>query len=74
MGFGPDEVARVAKLARLRLDANQVAQLTQQATNGEIALESVYARRLEMIGPTESEVVELAKFYAQKRGIARDLR
>jgi phosphoserine phosphatase len=46
--------------------ANEVARLSQQATNGEISLESVYARRLELITPTESEVVELARFYERR--------
>jgi phosphoserine phosphatase len=46
--------------------ANEVARLSQQATNGEIPLESVYARRLEMIAPTEIEVVELARFYERR--------
>jgi phosphoserine phosphatase len=46
--------------------ANEVARLTQQATNGEISLESVYAHRLAMIEPSEEEVVELARFYERR--------
>ena len=46
--------------------AREVAKLTQQATNGEIPLEAVYARRLEMISPIESEVSELSKFYERR--------
>ena len=46
--------------------AHEVARLTQQATDGEIALESVYARRLQMIEPNEAEVGELARFYERR--------
>jgi phosphoserine phosphatase len=46
--------------------ANEVARMSQQATNGDISLESVYGRRLEMIEPTEAEVVELARFYERR--------
>jgi phosphoserine phosphatase len=46
--------------------ARQVAALTQQATNGEIPLEDVYGRRLEMIAPTESEVAELSAVYERR--------
>lgn len=43
-----------------------VAALTKQATDGDIALESVYGRRLEKILPTEAEVAELALFYERR--------
>jgi phosphoserine phosphatase len=46
--------------------ANEIARLTRQATDGEISLESVYAQRLEMIEPSEAEVVELARFYERR--------
>ena len=46
--------------------AREVAKLTQQATNGEIPLEQVYARRLELIAPNETEVTELARFYERR--------
>jgi phosphoserine phosphatase len=46
--------------------ANEIARLTQQATDGEITLESVYAHRLELIEPSEAEVVELARFYERR--------
>jgi phosphoserine phosphatase len=46
--------------------AAEVARLTTQATEGEIKLESVYARRLEQILPTESEVAELAHLYERR--------
>lgn len=46
--------------------ASEVSRMTQQATDGEISLESVYAHRLEVIEPNESEVVELARFYERR--------
>ena len=51
---------------RTRDIADEVARLTTQATEGEIKLESVYARRLERILPTESEVTELAHLYEKR--------
>src|ERR1041385_6168347 len=46
--------------------ANEIGRMTRQATDGEIALETVYARRLEMISPSEDEVVELSRFYERR--------
>ena len=46
--------------------SREVGQLTQQATNGEIPLEQVYARRLELIAPSETEVNELSRFYERR--------
>lgn len=46
--------------------AAEISRLTTQATAGEISLESVYARRLEAIMPTEPEVTELAHFYERR--------
>jgi phosphoserine phosphatase len=46
--------------------ANEIGRMTRQATDGEIALEAVYARRLEMISPNEDEVVELSRFYERR--------
>ena len=46
--------------------ANEVARLTRQATDGEVALESVYAHRLAVIEPSEAEVVELSRFYERR--------
>lgn len=46
--------------------SEEVARLTAQATEGEISLESVYARRLEAILPTESEIIDLARFYERR--------
>ena len=46
--------------------ATEIGRLTMQATEGEIPLESVYARRLERIMPTENEVAELAHLYERR--------
>jgi phosphoserine phosphatase len=46
--------------------AAEVARLTTQATEGDITLESVYAKRLERIRPTEAEVAELAHLYERR--------
>jgi phosphoserine phosphatase len=46
--------------------AVEVARLTSQATEGDIKLETVYAKRLERIQPTEAEVAELAHFYERR--------
>lgn len=46
--------------------SREVSLLTTQATEGDITLESVYARRLERVQPTESEVGELAHFYERR--------
>ena len=46
--------------------ASEISRLTTQATEGDITLESVYARRLERILPTETEVAELAHLYERR--------
>jgi phosphoserine phosphatase len=43
----------------------EVARLTEAAMNGEIPLEEVYARRLQMIRPTRAAVDALAQRYLQ---------
>jgi len=52
-------------LAALRGEevSRRVASLTDDAMAGRIGLESVYARRLELIAPTEREIEELAGAY-----------
>ena len=44
---------------------SEVAKLTEAAMNGEIPLDEVYAKRLEMILPTRSAVEALAQKYLQ---------
>src|ERR1043166_5880129 len=41
----------------------EIARLTERAMNGEIALEDVYAKRLEIIRPNRARVEELAERY-----------
>jgi phosphoserine phosphatase len=41
----------------------EIARLTERAMNGEIALEEVYAKRLEIIRPSRTAVEELAQRY-----------
>jgi phosphoserine phosphatase len=41
----------------------EIARLTERAMNGEIALEEVYAKRLEIIRPNRAAVEELARRY-----------
>jgi phosphoserine phosphatase len=42
----------------------RVAELTDRAMRGEIALDAVYGERLELVGPTHEEVCALADAYA----------
>lgn len=44
--------------------AEQVVELTREAMAGRVALESVYARRMELIAPGEEELAELSRAYA----------
>lgn len=41
----------------------EIARLTEAAMNGEIALEDVYARRLDMIRPTQQDIATLGQRY-----------
>jgi phosphoserine phosphatase len=41
----------------------EIAKLTEAAMNGEVALDEVYARRLEIIRPTRAAVEQLAQTY-----------
>jgi phosphoserine phosphatase len=43
----------------------EVARLTEAAMNGEIPLDEVYARRLEMVRPTRDDIDALAKRYQE---------
>src|SRR2546430_7487503 len=43
----------------------EIARLTDAAMNGEIPLDQVYARRLELIRPTRIAVDELARHYIE---------
>jgi len=43
----------------------EIARLTEQAMNGEIALEEVYAKRLDIIRPSRADVEALAQRYIE---------
>ena len=43
----------------------EIARLTEAAMNGEIPLEQVYAKRLEVIRPTREQIDQLAKTYIE---------
>lgn len=43
----------------------EIARLTEKAMNGEIAIDQVYAKRLEAIRPTREQVEQLAKRYVE---------
>lgn len=44
----------------------EIARLTEAAMNGEVAMEDVYARRLEIIRPHRSRVEELGRLYVDR--------
>ncbi len=54
---GIDELARRVGLGE------ELAKLTDAAMNGDVALESIYGKRLELIKPNRAEINELAKLY-----------
>jgi phosphoserine phosphatase len=53
----------IEELARAHRD--EVARLTEAAMRGEIALEDVYGRRLELVRPTRAQVHALGERYVQ---------
>jgi phosphoserine phosphatase len=44
----------------------EIAALTEAAMNGELRMEEVYARRLEIIRPSRARIDELAKLYTER--------
>jgi phosphoserine phosphatase len=59
---GVDELARLAGNDVFR----QVEDLTNQAMNGEIPIEEIFARRLELINPTRQQCIEIGKAYLKE--------
>jgi phosphoserine phosphatase len=57
---GIDELARRVGLGE------ELAQLTDAAMNGEVALEDIYGKRLELIKPNRAAIDWLAEFYIAK--------
>lgn len=56
-------VEGIDALARWSGREAQVAALTQRAMNGELPLEAVYSRRLELLNPTRDQMRRLGKLY-----------
>ena len=56
-------VEGIDELARLKGQAEYIAELTRQAMDGKILLEEVYAKRLELLRPTRAELEEVARIY-----------
>ncbi len=55
----------IDELARQKGKFNQVKQLTDAAMQGEVHLQSVYDRRLELLSPTRADIQALAHHYRQ---------
>ena len=55
----------IDELARQKGKFNQVKQLTDAAMEGEVHLQSVYDRRLQLLNPTRADIQELARHYRQ---------
>ncbi len=53
----------IDELARMQGKEAEVAALTRQAMEGKIALEAVYARRLQLLRPTRGQLREVAALY-----------
>ncbi len=54
----------IDELARWQGRDEEVAALTAQAMNGEVPLEAVYGRRLDLLQPTREQLRQLGKAYA----------
>ena len=57
------KVEGIDELARLKGQAEHIADLTGQAMDGKIPLEEVYAQRLELLRPTRAELEEVGRIY-----------
>lgn len=58
-------VEGIDELARLKGQADYIADLTHQAMEGKIPLEEVYTKRLELLRPTRAELEELGRIYCR---------
>src|SRR5262249_24389822 len=56
-------VEGIDEVARWQGRAGQVAELTNRAMNGELPLEAVYSRRLDLLQPTREQLRELGQLY-----------
>lgn len=55
----------VDELARLKGQLSQVADLTQRAMGGELALEEVFAQRLSLLRPSRADLHQVAQAYVK---------
>ncbi len=53
----------IDELARLKGQAERVAELTRRAMEGELSLEQVFAERLRLLQPTRADLEEIARLY-----------
>ncbi|MBR1375406.1 MAG: HAD-IB family phosphatase [Cardiobacteriaceae bacterium] len=56
----------IDELAALKNCRAEIAELTNQAMDGKIALEAVYSKRLEIIRPTKADLAKIAEIYCAK--------
>jgi len=56
----------IDELARMRGVFAEIAALTDRAMNGEIALDAIFAARLETIRPTRAECEEVGRMYIEQ--------
>mgnify|MGYP005844725793 CR=1 FL=1 len=59
------QIEGIDELARQKGKFDQVKKLTDAAMDGEIHLENIYDRRLELLAPTRAEIRELEQLYRQ---------
>jgi phosphoserine phosphatase len=62
----------IDELARLKGQFDHIADLTRRAMEGELKLEDVFARRLELLQPTRADLRRIAQAY--REGIVPDAR
>jgi phosphoserine phosphatase len=59
------QIEGIDELARQKGKFDQVKKLTDAAMDGEIHLQNIYDRRLELLAPTRAEIRELEQLYRQ---------
>lgn len=60
------DIEGIDELARWNGREAEVAELTNQAMNGDIPLEAVYSRRLEILQPTREQIKRLGQLYRDR--------
>jgi phosphoserine phosphatase len=59
-------VEGIDELATLKGQTEHIAGLTRRAMDGELALEEVYAERLDLLRPTRAELVQVGRIYRRR--------